>query len=435
MNKNLIWLALIFCSCTVQKIKNSVRDSEVFEKGHIGFMLVDPDKDKTLYALNEKKYFIPASNTKIFTLYTSYKALGTDRTNGINYLQSGDSLIFWGTGDPSLLHPDLKDRTVIEFLKASPYNLYMVDDFEQVNAYGPGWSWDWYNYYYGPDRSVLPVYGNVVRFQKDKTQTEFMVYPERFQSELTEAVDLARNNYNFRRAQFTNTYRYYVNKENTQLSFETDKPFITSPSLAATMVSEAIEKPITLIPNKNYRKQIHQKLKSAPIDSIYKQMMKISDNFLAEQLMLLVSDQLFDSINIKSAIEYSKTNWLSDLPDDPEWVDGSGLSSQNKFTPRTIISLLGKIKAELPMEKIKAYFPAGGESGTIKAYYKSDLGQPPYVYAKTGTLSMSTALSGYLFTKSGKVLLFSFLLNNYTIPSDELKKEMEKVLYFIHSKY
>ena len=77
----------------------------------------------------------------------------------------------------------------------------------------------------------------------------------------------------------------------------------------------------------------------------------------------------------------------------------------------------------------------GGESGTIRNYYKSDAGMPPYVYAKTGTLSMSNALSGYLFTKSGKILMFSFLLNNYTLPSNDLKKEMEKVLYTLHSRY
>ena len=87
------------------------------------------------------------------------------------------------------------------------------------------------------------------------------------------------------------------------------------------------------------------------------------------------------------------------------------------------------------MEKIKAYFPAGGESGTIERWYKADEGQPPYIYAKTGSLSMSTALSGYLITKSGKILHFSCLLNNYQIPANDLKTELQRVLYYIHDKY
>jgi len=63
--KHCKWLCLLFFfSCTVQKINKTVRTSDVFEKGHMGFMLYDPVKDKTLVKLNEAKYFIPASNTR-----------------------------------------------------------------------------------------------------------------------------------------------------------------------------------------------------------------------------------------------------------------------------------------------------------------------------------------------------------------------------------
>ncbi len=398
-------------------------------------MIVDPAKDKTLYAQNETLYFIPASNTKIFTFYASYKTLGTGKINGLNYIVKNDSLIFWGSGDPSLLHPDLKDTTVIDFLKSSPQQLYLVDDFKQVDAFGPGWSWDWYNYYYATERSVFPIYGNVVRFEKEKNIADWNLYPPRFKSVVTEDLSVARGSYNFQRAHLANTYAFAIRSTDPLLSFSTDKPFITSSTFLAELLSEAVEKPVTIIANKNYHRQPHSRLMTAPVDSIYAQMLKVSDNFLAEQLLLMVSDNLFDSLDTDAAIEYAKKNYLQDLPDEPQWADGSGLSAHNMITPRSIISLLKKIQAEVPMEKIKAYFPAGGESGTIRNYYKSDPGAPPYVYAKTGTLSMSNALSGYLFTKSGKILLFSFLLNNYTLPSNELKKEMEKVLYTLHDRY
>jgi D-alanyl-D-alanine carboxypeptidase/D-alanyl-D-alanine-endopeptidase (penicillin-binding protein 4) len=48
---------------------------------------------------------------------------------------------------------------------------------------------------------------------------------------------------------------------------------------------------------------------------------------------------------------------------------------------------------------------------------------------------MSNALSGYLITKSGKILHFSCMMNNYAKPSGELKKELEKILYQIHDNY
>ena len=435
MKKLLFGLLIALSSCTVQKINKSLSKSEVFKKGHLGFMLVDPAKEKPLVEINSDKYFIPASNTKLFTFYTAYSILGDGLVNGLNYLERGDSLIFWGSGDPSLLHPDLKNTKVIEFLKSSEKELYLLDNFNQVTAFGPGWSWDWYNAYYATERSVFPIYGNVVRFEKPKEEQRITVTPERFRNFLSGEESQAWNGYQFQRDQAANLFSYHIATEKVDEAFETDIPFITSGELTASMLSELLGTRVGLIKNNSYLSLDPKKLPTHPADSIYAQMMKISDNFLAEQLLLLVSDQLSNSISTSDAIDYAKENLLNDLPDEPIWYDGSGLSSRNMFTPRSIISLLGKIREEVPLEKIKAYFPAGGESGTIRNWYKADEGQPPYIYAKTGTLSMTTALSGYLLTKSGKILHFSSMLNNYQIPSNDLKTELQEVLYYIHDRY
>ncbi|WP_162419333.1 D-alanyl-D-alanine carboxypeptidase [Cyclobacterium roseum] len=434
--KHIYWLLLLlFCNCTVQKVKKSVYDSEVFEKGHMGFMLYDPVKEKTLVSLNEKKYFIPASNTKIFTFYSSYKVLGDDRVNGLNYIEKGDSLLFWGTGDPSLLHPDLQDSTVIHFLQKRPEDLYMVDNFNQISRYGRGWTWNWYPYYFAAERSSMPVYGNVLRYSKQADAPVAKAYPYTALLPLSKQIDNTPDSYVIRRDFERNIFTYALNPEAGELTFETDKPFITSANLTKNLLQEAVGREITLIDNLGYSILTHQKLPTAKVDSIYAQMMKISDNFLAEQLMVMVSDELFDSLDLSAAIQYAKDSLLQDLPDEPQWVDGSGLSPQNMFTPRSVVRLLEKIKEEVPMEKIKAYFPAGGESGTIRNWYPADPGEPAYIYAKTGTLSMSSALSGYLITKSGKTLIFSTFFNNYTGSSGVQKEELQKVLYFIHSNY
>ncbi|RIW15156.1 peptidase S13 [Algoriphagus lacus] len=435
MKKILFGLLIALSSCTVQKINQSVKKSEVFDKGHLGFMLVDPEKDRPLVEINSDQYFIPASNTKLFTFYTAYSILGDGLVNGLNYLERGDSLIFWGTGDPGLLHPDFKDETVIDFLKASKKQLFLVDNFDQVEAFGPGWSWDWYNAYYATERSAFPIYGNVVRFQKAKGEQQITIFPERFRTVLSALKTDNWQGYQFERDRFSNLFSYQFTDKKVDEAFQTDIPFITSAELSAQMLSELLGKKVTLIQNQSYLNQDPQKLETISADSLYAQMMKISDNFFAEQLMMLVSDQLTNTLSTADAIDYAKENLLQDLPDEPIWVDGSGLSARNMFTPRSIISLLGKIRAEVPLEKIKAYFPAGGESGTIRNWYKADEGQPPYIYAKTGSLSMANSLSGYLITKSGKILLFSCLMNTYAIPSNDLKNELQKVLYLIHDRY
>ena len=97
-----------------------------------------------------------------------------------------------------------------------------------------------------------------------------------------------------------------------------------------------------------------------------------------------------------------------------------------------MVRLLEKISEEVPQKRLFQLLPAGGESGTIKKLYKAET---PYVYAKTGTISNVHTLSGYLITESGKVLIFSFMNNNYTVPSAEIKAGMEIILKNIHLNY
>jgi D-alanyl-D-alanine carboxypeptidase/D-alanyl-D-alanine-endopeptidase (penicillin-binding protein 4) len=97
--------------------------------------------------------------------------------------------------------------------------------------------------------------------------------------------------------------------------------------------------------------------------------------------------------------------------------------------------MLEKINQLLPQEQLFHIFPAGGVSGTIKRWYAPEKGQQPYVYAKTGTLSNQHALSGYLVTKSGKMLIFSFMHNNFTGSINTIRQEMQDIFVFIRDNF
>ena len=113
---------------------------------------------------------------------------------------------------------------------------------------------------------------------------------------------------------------------------------------------------------------------------------------------------------------------FKDLPQKPRWADGSGLSRYNLFTPQDMVHILDKMRAEFGMERIREIFPSGDE-GTLSGYYKTAQG---FLFAKTGTLSGVVALSGFLYTKKNKLLIFSILVNNHQGSASAIRRAIEK---------
>ena len=161
---------------------------------------------------------------------------------------------------------------------------------------------------------------------------------------------------------------------------------------------------------------------------------EINDNFIAEQLLLLCSGIIGDTLNPERAIQFVMNTHLSNLPDMPVWVDGSGLSRYNLLTPRSVVFLWNKIYSLVPKERLFGMLATGGKSGTIRNWYNGD-GDKPYIFGKTGTLRHNHCLSGYLVSRSGKTLIFSFMNNNFTVPQNDIRKNMQTILNLIYENY
>lgn len=161
--------------------------------------------------------------------------------------------------------------------------------------------------------------------------------------------------------------------------------------------------------------------------------MYVSDNFLAEQLLVLASSTVSDTLDADPIRKSILKNQLQFLKQQPKWYDGSGLSNYNLFTPLSLVQVLEKLYTEIPRERLFNFFPIGGKSGTLKNWFGSD--KAPYIYAKTGTLNSAYCLSGYLLTNSGEVLIFSFMNNNYVTSSNVVKPEMQKILEYLRDHY
>lgn len=424
----LILLLLNSCSSTKQLSKSlhkQVEESVVFSKSFTGFALYDPVKKEWLANQWADRYFTPASNTKIFTLYASMTILG-DRIPALQYQVKQDSLIFWGTGHPGFLHPDLPaDSSVYLLFKEWTGPIFFSSSNFLDQRYGSGWAWDDYPYSFQPEKSPFPIYGNVVTFTNNG-QAKPETAPSFFESYLKYIPggswvqrDESGNRFSYNGRQREGLTRRI--------------PFQYSDSLFVQLLSKALERPIFLLEEPLLPDSTAQFFYSSQAaDSIYQLMMQQSDNFIAEQLLLSCASKLNNLLQTKPTINFVKDS-LNPTGAELIWVDGSGLSRYNMFTPRSIVQVLEELWNSIDRERLLNIFPAGGESGTIEPYYIGTDG--PYIFAKTGTLRHNHCLSGYLRTRSGKWLIFSFMNNHYSTGSGPLKTEMEKVLKKIYEEY
>ncbi len=397
------------------KINTSLQ-SDVFSNSFSGFLLVDAKTKDTLYNYNGHKYFTPGSNVKLFTFFAALQLLPKN-TPALKYITKNDTLYIEGTGDPSFMNTHFKDKSTLNFLKKYKHIKLHLNNFKE-QKYAPGWAWEDFSWYYSPERSGFPMYGNVATILNNSTQK---VYPEYFKNNV-----FALKDFSFNRAYSEN--KFYINL-NAKDSIKI--PFITSNKLSKKLLEKTLSQKIDVISKmpSGDKKTIY----SIPTDSLYKRLLHESDNFIGEQLLLLGASTLSDTLNSAITKEFIIQKHLGDLPQKPRWVDGSGLSRYNLFTPESIVYVLDKIYNQLPQKKIFSLFPAGGVSGTIKNTFNTN--GKPYIYAKSGSLGNNYCLSGYLITKSGKTLIFSFMNNHFKQSSSTIKQEMQAIFENVKNHY
>ncbi len=422
MRLAIIFLLFIFMvACAPGRyIRKSVQQSLGQLHDHAGFVLYDPIIKKTLASINGDKYFTPASNTKILSLYAGLKLLG-DSVPALRWIGRNDSLIFWGTGDPSFLYADVfQNQRVFNFLKNAPGKLFFSDGNFFENIYGPGWSWDDYQDYYQVERSAFPLYGNLISVSGMQSVEPSFFKPVSTQSSTSESA--------LQRDRFSN--KLTLNKNKLPANGTHVVPFITGGLLTAQLLSDTLKREVGFI-----SKPIdgHTKLLlSIPNDSLYKVMMKASDNFIAEQILLLCAQKISDSLKTDIAIHNMLKEFLNDLPDAPTWVDGSGLSRYNQITPRSIVSLWDKIYHTTTQQRLFSLLVSNGQKGTLRNVLKS---RPAFIFGKTGSLANHYCLSGYLITKRKRLLIFSSMNANFVEPIKSVRDNLENTLIYIYEHY
>lgn len=414
-----------------------VNDSNM-TNAHIGIYIYEPATKKVIDEYQSNKYFIPASNTKIATCYAAMKYLG-DSILGLMY----DTLDFYGkddssiqllgTGDPTFLYTSFKSQRVFDFLKTIKRKKILLGEIKnpyQVNPtpYGKGWAWDDFNESFMTERSYFPIYGNIAKFHLDDSIVK--VTPPYFQKKVYQWYKKVNS---FTIERFKNENSFYV-RDNLKKNIKTEVPFKlgydfdsdNSNNVEGNLLADTLKKTISASRNsfgdKSYLTS-KNKIYSQPTDSLLKPMMFNSDNFFAEQTLLMISLNQLGYMSDEQIIDTLLKRDFINLPQKPRWVDGSGLSRYNLFTPQDFVSILDSMKHNFSWNRITTIFPSGNQ-GTLKGYYKNYTGN---IYAKTGSVSNNFSISGFLKTKSNKILLFSIMVNNYNaVASSAIRQSIER---------
>jgi D-alanyl-D-alanine carboxypeptidase/D-alanyl-D-alanine-endopeptidase (penicillin-binding protein 4) len=431
-------VVLIFSGCSASRhAKTALRDfsnDSLVASAHTGFSLYDPERGKPIYESNGQKRFVPASNMKILTCYAALRNL-PDSISAFRYAESDSAVFLTPLGDPTFLHPRFNSEHLVRSLRSSNKKLYIYTGHWNEEPYGSGWAWDDYNDYYMAERSVMPVYGNVIRFiqQKfpssdpggDSSISVFTVPDIDWKVRFGETSDSV---FRVKRTKDANEFRV---QQGSGKYTEVEVPFIvdgvsSTIALLRDTMQQEIAEIRTVAPSQPTRD-----LRSQSRDSVLRYMMVESDNHFAEQLLLMVAERRLGKMNTGLIIDSLLKSDFNFLIPGPRWVDGSGLSRYNLISPHDLVSTIDRMLREFGRQKLEAIFPTSHQ-GTLRSFEASDSGR---IYAKSGSLSGILAYSGFMYTKSKRLLVFSLMVENHRGSATAVRRKINLMLTRIRNSY
>jgi D-alanyl-D-alanine carboxypeptidase/D-alanyl-D-alanine-endopeptidase (penicillin-binding protein 4) len=474
-----VWasLAPVWAAPTLaQRIHHAIDSSPAARSAFWGIQIIDQASGATLFQWNADHFFVPASNTKLFSTALALKRLGPDykfRTTvrmdadgSIRLVGGGDPNLSnrvipyqkgEGTGDPLQAIEDLADRVVACGITRIAGDVVGDDSAYVWQPYPPGWALDDPTWDYGAPVSALTVNDNM--FSLTVTGGERDGDPASIQ--LSPAVEFYQID-NRVRTDSTAFRRTSVGRGpgSMQLQLwgklapgqsETRTLGIDDPALyAARAFYDALTRrsvnimgrPVArhLYPDEVPDLRLGQEPEppagteiaardSAPLVEDLRITDKVSHNLHAEMLLRAVARARRNVGSRQAGMEEMKA-FLTEAELDEEdyhFEDGSGLSRLNLVRPRAVVQLLRYMYSTPQWMDL---LPTGGEDGTLATRFTGTRAAGK-IHAKTGTLSHVSTLSGYAVRRSGAIRTFSIMVNNYAADGSEIRAIVDKICNLI----
>lgn len=436
-----------------------------------GLMVIDPD-GKEIVAINPDGRFIPASNTKIYTTVSAFALLPginePDTSGGATVALVGQDVVLAGRGDARMSSAD--DCTVdclatladaIAAKTRHVRNIIGDDTMYPDQRWSPGMSWNNIPSSSGTGASALTLDDNELKLvitpagAGEPAKVELWPYftvDNQAKTVPGDKVELGWDrDPNGKQLRITGTIGADAKPKTWKLGIDDPadyaawrlKVLLEARGVKVKGQVQARHRPLTPQDDPEYRLKVSHSLVRVlptwtplaaltppPVAEDLKHINKVSQNLHAELTLrrlafLQGNGSIADGVaQVQSVLEKAgvpRTAW--------DLSDGSGMSSYNRVSPRSSVTLLRWVSAQPWAAQFRETLPVAGVDGTLSRRFK---GTPleGKVFAKTGTLNATNALAGYFTAASGKTYTFAFYAND--VPGDvSATKYMDDVLNLV----
>jgi D-alanyl-D-alanine carboxypeptidase/D-alanyl-D-alanine-endopeptidase (penicillin-binding protein 4) len=435
--------------------------------GYWGVLVKSLNSGETLYALNQDKLMLPASNMKIVTVAAAAEKLGWDFRYDTRVFSAGviangvldGDLIVAGSGDPSLVAADgMAQRVFADWaarLKARGIRVVsgrIIGDDNGFEEPSPGLGWMWDDLPTEDSTSIGPL-------QYNENAVAVTVSPGPSAGD-SAAVSLSVadsgltivNGVTTSAAGTATSIAMHRLPGSTTLTLQGSIPV----GAAASVTAVSVDNPTQFFVNAFRAALIANGIdvrgpavdiddvidapaargapivsyQSAPLSTLAVRLMKISQNLYAESFLKSVGGA--PGVVPTAAAGWSAARMILEgwgvRPGALIQRDGSGLTRYDLVTPEALVTILTHVDRDARLkEPFEASLPIAGRDGSLRNRMKNTAAEGN-ARAKTGSMTAVRGLSGYVTSADGERLVFSILANNFDTPADTITATSDAIV-------
>jgi len=438
-----------------ERIRQILETEAAAAEGHLGILITDAATGEIIFEKDSRRFFVPASNTKLFTSSLALARLGPRHTfrtvviagaapdrqgriSGPVYLVGGGDPNFSARAipyrpdppPPATLQPieDLADQIAARGVTRISGGVIGDDTRYPFEPHPPGWTMEDAVWAYGAPVSALTFNDNALTLTLQPGDparllldppVEYFLFDNRVTVGSPDRLEVERPA-GSRQLRLTGQLDPQGTGVSTRLAVDDPAEFA-----AAALRDALLRRGIRIEGGAGARHWWPGRPAPPPIAGVelaaresppllegLKVLNKVSQNLHAE-LMLCAAAHAAGRAGTRAAGRAELESFLAEAGISTSGValaDGSGLTRRNLVTPAAVHALL-RYWHESPLrETWMNLLPVGGEDGTLRARFRGTAAAGR-VRAKTGTLSRVAALSGYLDRADGSRWIFSILAN------------------------